>query len=68
MCYDNNTAVQLMRQVQKYVHDIDTGIDIQVAGRLIGKDNTGLEAQRTRDRNTLLLSAGDLGQHNPFYC
>ena len=47
-----------MREQQ--LDDVMTGLRIEVAGGLVGKDNDRLVGERARDRDALLLSAGQL--------
>ena len=41
---------------------IGTGLRVEVARRLVGEDHARLVRERTRDRNPLLLAAGELGR------
>jgi hypothetical protein len=49
-------AVQLAEQRQ----DLDGALRVEVAGRLVGDDEIGIGDDRARDRDALLLAAGEL--------
>ena len=43
------------------LEDLAAGLRVEVAGRLVGEDDGRLRDQRARDRDALLLAAGELG-------
>ena len=52
------TLIQLL----KNCHDLDTGAAVEIAGRLIGKQQFRIVDQRARDRDPLLLATGELAR------
>ncbi len=44
-------------------HDVDRGLGIEVAGRLVGEQQRRVVDERPRDRDALLLPAGELVGH-----
>ena len=46
-------------EVVKYTHDLFAGLAVEVAGRLVGKDQPWLVDQRPGNGHALLLAAGD---------
>jgi hypothetical protein len=42
------------------IHDLEREIRIQVASGLVGDDEHGIVHERARDRNALLLAAGEI--------
>ena len=59
--HDDRLA-ELVRRPPQEREDVRARLRVEVAGRLVGEDHGGLGQQRTRDRNTLLLAAGELGR------
>src|SRR5436190_11371239 len=56
MCYKHN-RVALAVQALKKRHDFNAGGRVQVAGGFVGEQNRRVIDQRSRDRNTLALTA-----------
>ena len=42
--------------------DLGARLRVEVPGRLVGEDDLGLRRERARDRDALLLTAGELGR------
>ena len=55
--HDQTIACDLLEQI----HDLETCLGIQRAGRLVRQKDIGIVYQRTGDRDTLHLTAGKLG-------
>src|SRR5580765_6464128 len=51
-------AVELLEEG----HDLDAGVRVERAGRLVGEDDQRLGDERARDRHALLLPARELGR------
>ena len=58
--HDHRLAVVLDRLVQQ-LEDLAAGLRVEVAGRLVGEDDCRAGDERARDRDALLLAAGELG-------
>ena len=53
----------LLVQALEDAHDLDARARVEVAGRLVGEQNRRLVDERARDRDALLLTAGELVRH-----
>jgi len=53
----HRTAVLAYQPVEQGEHGLG-GVVVEVAGRFVGKDDGGPMRERPRDRDTLLLAAG----------
>jgi len=58
--HDDRLSVGLGREAEQ-LEDVGAGFRVEVARRLIGEDDRGLRDERARDRDALLLAAGELG-------
>ena len=59
---DEDDGGSLLIECSQLAHNIQTGGRIQIAGRLVRHDDRRFGCYRTRDRNTLLLTAGHLAR------
>ena len=50
----------ILGDLLEQIHDLDTGVAVQRAGRLVGEQDIRIVDQRARDRDTLHLTAGEL--------
>ena len=68
MCDQNNGDLFFPVKFSKHVHDLNTGLGIQVSRGFISKEDGRIVDESPRDRHALLLSAGKLGgmMFHPF--
>ena len=59
---DHDDGDPVLVQLLKNSHDLDTRPAVEIAGRLIRKQDFGLINQRARNRDALLLTAGKLAR------
>ena len=48
-----------------HADDVQAGFQIQVAGGFVGQDDGGIVDESARDRDALLLAAGEFGRFVP---
>ena len=60
MRHDDERGPTFAVEIEEEVEDLPRGCGIEVARGLIGEDEAGLEEERARDRDALLLAAGEL--------
>ena len=63
---DDDDAPSGLSQPQEDIHDLIPGMRVEIAGRLISEDHGRIIAERSGDRHTLLLSAGQT-QHTAVH-
>jgi len=61
MCYDNNSALLLMREIPEYRHDNATVLRIESGRRLISEHHARRSCESTRDRYALVLTTTQIG-------
>ena len=58
---DQHDGAAFFVQAREDPQDVLGGVRVEVAGRLVGEDQRGVGHDRPRDRDPLLLAAGQLG-------
>ena len=59
-CVTSTMVMPGVAELLEERHDLDAGLRVEVAGRLVGEDDLRLADQRARDRDALLLAAREL--------
>ena len=59
---DDHRRAVLGGKPGEQVDHVGPGLRVEVAGRLVGEHDPGLDDERTRDRDALLLAAGELAR------
>src|SRR6516164_8665124 len=57
---DHHQRRSSLAELDQEVEDLDAGVRVEVAGRLVGEQERGLPNNRPRDRDSLALAAGQL--------
>ena len=57
---DEHDGVARFVQALEERHDLDAGLRVEVAGRLVGEQDRRVVDERARDRHALTLAAGQL--------